>query len=53
MRVATSDNLEQIIILGAGALRISADSFKKEVDAVKKEISEFLKGYSRNIDRVD
>ncbi len=53
VRVATSDNLEQIIILGAGALRVSADSFKKEVDAVKKEISEFLKGYSRNIDRVD
>ena len=53
VRVATSDNLEQIIILGAGALRISADSFKKEVDAVKKEIEEFLKGYSRNIDRVD
>lgn len=53
VRVATSDNLEQIIILGAGALRVSADSFKKEVDAVEKEIAEFLKGYSKNIDRVD
>ncbi len=53
VRVATSDNLEQIIILGAGALRVSADSFKKEVEAVEKEIAEFLKGYSKNIDRVD
>lgn len=53
VRVATSDNLEQIIILGAGALRISADSFKKEVDGVKKEIADFLKMYSKKTNKAD
>ena len=43
VRVATSDNLEQIIILGNGATRISADSFKKEVENAEKEIRDYLK----------
>lgn len=43
VRVATSDNLEQMIILGNGALRVSADSFKKEVEAVNKEIRDLIK----------
>ncbi len=42
VRVATSDNLEQLIILGAGAVRISAEEFLKEVEATEKEIKEFL-----------
>lgn len=42
VRVATSDNLEQMIILGAGALRVPALSFEKEVSAVEKSIKEFL-----------
>ncbi len=42
VRVATSDNLEQIIILGAGAVRVSADAFKKEVDLAEKEIRKFM-----------
>ena len=42
VRVATSDGLEQIIILGHGALRISADSFRQEVTQVEAAIREFL-----------
>ncbi len=38
VRVATSDNLEQLIILGQGALRISADAFLKEVETVEEAI---------------
>ena len=43
VRVATSDNVEQIIILGAGATRVSADAFKREVDAAEAEIRDYLK----------
>ena len=42
VRVATSDGLEQIIILGHGALRISASSFHDEVQMIEKSIREFL-----------
>lgn len=43
VRVATSDGLEQLIILGNGAYRISAEAFFKEVRAVEDAIREFLK----------
>ena len=33
--VATSDALEQLIIMGHGALRMSAFNFKEEVDKCK------------------
>ncbi|MDR0957939.1 MAG: NYN domain-containing protein, partial [Clostridiales bacterium] len=36
--VATSDNLEQLIILGSGAIRISAEDFLKEVNSTEKKI---------------
>ncbi len=42
IRVATSDGLEQLIILGHGALRVSATAFRAEVDAVLQEIRECL-----------
>lgn len=42
VRVATSDALEQIIILGGGALRISARSFEEEVKEVEQAIRTFL-----------
>ena len=42
VRVATSDGLEQVIILGAGALRVSARSFHEEVLQVEKMIREYL-----------
>jgi predicted RNA-binding protein with PIN domain len=38
VRVATSDNLEQIIILGKGATRISSRELLKEVNDMKKSI---------------
>ena len=38
VRVATSDGLEQLIILGHGALRISARAFREEVDATEAAI---------------
>lgn len=40
VRVATSDGLEQIIILGAGATRVSARELLEEVRAAEKEMRE-------------
>lgn len=42
VRVATSDYMEQIIILGNGAFRISAKEFEEEVKLAENEIREFL-----------
>ena len=39
VRVATSDGLEQLIILGHGALRLSARTFKAEVEQARGEIA--------------
>ena len=41
-RVVSSDGAEQVIVLGHGALRVSARAFAEEVAAVEKEIREFL-----------
>ncbi len=40
--VATSDSLEQLIILGHGARRISAREFLKEVEDAEMEIREYI-----------
>ncbi|MCF0120065.1 MAG: NYN domain-containing protein, partial [Oscillospiraceae bacterium] len=42
VRVATSDRLEQLIILGNGALRISSEAFEEEVRGVLRDIRTFL-----------
>ena len=42
VRVATSDNLEQLIILGHGAVRVSAKSFHDEVMQTQQEITRIL-----------
>ncbi len=42
VRVATSDGLEQIIILGNGAMRISADEFHERYNSAQKAIREFM-----------
>ncbi|MBO5645854.1 MAG: NYN domain-containing protein, partial [Clostridia bacterium] len=42
VRVATSDNLEQVIILGHGALRISARAFQQEVAEMNDQISDLI-----------
>ena len=44
MRVATSDGMEQIIILGHGALRVSARTFHEEVQNVEKQIRALVQG---------
>ena len=42
MRVATSDGPEQLIILGHGALRLSASHFREEMEQVQGQISSVL-----------
>ena len=42
VRVATSDGLEQIIILGHGAVRVPARQFREEVEQVERAIREIL-----------
>ena len=42
VRVVTSDYVEQLIVLGNGAIRVSANEFKNELDSVAKEICEYL-----------
>ena len=57
VQVATSDNLEQIIILGAGALRISASQFLAELDeterALRKEIRDINEKNRANTPKLD
>ena len=47
VRVATSDALEQLIILGHGALRISARTFREELEQTRGEISRLLADRNR------
>ncbi|MGN0682353.1 MAG: NYN domain-containing protein [Oscillospiraceae bacterium] len=42
VRVATSDGTEQLIILGSGAIRVSAREFRMEVDEVERAIRKIL-----------
>ena len=42
VRVATSDNLEQLIILGHGAVRVAAADLKTEVEAAEGRITEII-----------
>ena len=44
VRVATSEGMEQVIILGHGALRVSARMFHEEVQEAEKEIRRYLQG---------
>lgn len=43
VRVATSDGVEQIIILGGGAIRVSAKEFYAEVTEAEKAILDIIK----------
>ena len=55
VRVATSDGLEQLIILGHGALRVSARTFKEEIEQAQGEIARLIQTHnarSRGLDRV-
>lgn len=42
VRVATSDGLEQIIIMGAGAVRVSARELLEEIRAAEREMREYF-----------
>lgn len=42
VRVVTSDGLEQLIILGSGALRVSSRAFKEEVRSIEDEIRRII-----------
>ncbi len=42
VKVATSDGLEQVIIMSSGALRMSARDLYMEVNSVKKDIREYI-----------
>lgn len=46
VRVATSDNLEQVIILGHGALRISARAFEEEIREAEGQISDLIERWN-------
>ena len=45
--VATSDGLEQLIIMGHGALRMSAMNFKEEVEAVFQKIEDEMNNFNK------
>lgn len=46
VRVATSDGLEQLIILGGGALRMSASELRREIEQSDEEIRRILERYN-------
>ena len=43
VRVATSDGLEQLIILGHGAMRVSANAFREEIEQAQIQIEEIIR----------
>ena len=47
MRVATPDNMEQLIILGHGAQRVSARAFQEEVRQTSDEIRAIIERINR------
>ena len=49
VRVATSDRLEQMIITGNDAFKVSAKEFKAEVEHANAEIKAFLEEHSRKV----
>ncbi len=49
VRVATSDGAEQLIILGHGALRLSATAFKAEVEAASGQIAALIQRLNRPV----
>ncbi|MDE7093488.1 MAG: NYN domain-containing protein, partial [Oscillospiraceae bacterium] len=42
VRVATSDGMEQMIILGNGAYRMSAEELRHEVENIELQMQEYL-----------
>lgn len=48
VRVVTSDGLEQLIILGHGASRVSAQMFKQELEHATRRLSEWIEENNRH-----
>jgi predicted RNA-binding protein with PIN domain len=48
VRVATSDNAEQMIVMGHGAFRMSAREFKEEVELAKKVLESNVRDWNRS-----
>lgn len=46
VRVATSDRLEQMIITGNGAFKVSADEFRKEINYADAEITRLIEEHN-------
>lgn len=46
VEVATSDRMEQIIIAGNGAARLSANEFRKQVDAAVAAMRDLMEEYA-------
>ena len=52
VRVATSDSMEQVIILGHGAMRVSARTFHAEIEEAEGQISALVERFNlKNQDR--
>ena len=51
VRVATGDGLEQLIILGAGALRMSARELRNEINVSNEELRGLIQKLSQNRSR--
>jgi len=47
VRVATSDRLEQLIIVGGGAFKMSADELKLEIQQADEEIAKYIETLNR------
>ena len=48
VKVATSDGPEQLIILGHGALRLSASNFREEMERIQGQISQSIQKNNQN-----
>ena len=48
VRVVTSDGLEQLIVLGQGALRVSASAFHAEIEQLSREMADMLRTMNRS-----
>ena len=49
VRVVTSDALEQLIILGSGALRVSSREFQYEVEEAQNEIRQIIEDKNKSV----
>ncbi len=53
VRVATSDGVEQLIILGHGALRVSARAFRQEIEEAQGQIASLIAQNNRTSRALD